>query len=66
MVRCVDTIKLSTHSQLANDLEINKAVRFFVIIVIVIIAIIAIVIVVIITLTNIIMKQEDDCHPTNR
>ena len=25
--RCVDTIKLSTHSQLANDLEINKAVR---------------------------------------
>merc|ERR1712088_429679 len=25
---CVDTIKLSTHSQLANDLEINKAVMF--------------------------------------
>ena len=31
--RCVDTIKLSTHSQLANDLEINKAVRCFIIIV---------------------------------
>ena len=25
---CVDTIKRSTHSQLANDLEINKAVMF--------------------------------------
>ena len=25
---CVDTIKLSAHSQLANDLEINKAVMF--------------------------------------
>ena len=25
---CVDTIKMSQHSQLANDLEINKAVMF--------------------------------------
>lgn len=25
---CVDTIKMSTHAQLANDLEINKAVMF--------------------------------------
>ena len=25
---CVDTIKMSSHSQLANDLEINKAVMF--------------------------------------
>ena len=25
---CVDTIKMSQHSQLANDLEINKAVMY--------------------------------------
>ena len=25
---CVDTIKMSQHSQLSNDLEINKAVMF--------------------------------------
>ena len=35
--RCVDTIKLSTHSQLANDLEINKAVRWVIVAVIIII-----------------------------